>query len=240
MTSPIQSLWIGKRLSNLEVLSISSYIQNDHEYHLYTYDDIENIPPGTIVKDGNEILPSSMIFSYKTGEGRGSFSAFSNFFRYKLLLDKGGWWTDTDMVCLRPLGDQGEYVFATENYKGGSVVTSGLIKAPKASDALKFAWETCQSKDPNKIVWGEIGPRLVAELVQKFELQDHVKPYHYFCPLGFEQWLRVLNPNVNTEFPDDVYAIHFWNEMWRRNNLDKNKQYSPKCLYEILKKKYII
>ena len=36
--SIIQSLWIGGSLSNLEILSIKSFLQNGHTYHLYTYE----------------------------------------------------------------------------------------------------------------------------------------------------------------------------------------------------------
>ena len=55
----IQSLWIGTKLSNLEKLSIKSFIDNGHTYHLYTYAEVKNIPEGVIVKDGNEILPKN-------------------------------------------------------------------------------------------------------------------------------------------------------------------------------------
>ena len=90
---------------------MSSFIKNGHEYHLYTYNDVVNVPDNVIIKDGNEILSKEKIFSYQSGEGRGSFSAFSNFFRYKLLSERGGWWADTDMICLRPFDFEEEYVF---------------------------------------------------------------------------------------------------------------------------------
>ena len=38
---------------------------------------------------------------------------------------------------------------------------------------------------------------------------------------------------------DESYTIHLWNEMWRRNNLDKNRKYEENCLFEKLKKKYL-
>ena len=152
MSNIIQSMWIGNSLSVMESLSISSYLANDHEYHLYVYDDVENVPFGTVLKDGNEIIDKERIFSYKTGEGRGSFSAFSNYFRYKLLYDNGGWWTDTDMVCLKHYDFEDEYVFSSEPYHGEDHITSGLIKAPKGSDIMKYCWDICQSKDPNSVV----------------------------------------------------------------------------------------
>ena len=34
----IQSLWIGDKLSNMEILSMKSFLHNNHNYHLYTSD----------------------------------------------------------------------------------------------------------------------------------------------------------------------------------------------------------
>ena len=181
MNRVVQSLWIGSDLSAMEHLSISSFLKNGHQYHLYVYDNIGNIPAGTVVNDGEEILPSSMIFQYKQHK---SYSAFSNFFRYKLLLEKGGWWIDTDLVCLKPFDFPEEYVFSSERAAGREFINSGAIKAPAASDLLAYAWETCQTKNREELVWGEIGPRLMAEAINKFSLERYVKHYDVFCPIG--------------------------------------------------------
>ncbi|MGH9824062.1 MAG: glycosyltransferase, partial [Blastocatellia bacterium] len=98
MNALVQGLWVGSHLSKMERLSIQSFIDNGHPYHLYTYGRVDNIPGGANVLDGNEILDESGIFQY---EQHRSYSAFSNVFRYKLLLERGGWWVDTDMVCLK-------------------------------------------------------------------------------------------------------------------------------------------
>ena len=42
----IQGLWIGSELSMLERLSIASFLDNGHDYHLYTYGDVRGIPDG--------------------------------------------------------------------------------------------------------------------------------------------------------------------------------------------------
>ena len=74
----VQSLWIGGKLSNLEILCINSFLKNNISFKLYCYQEVENLPEGTIVADGRDILPESEIFCYQTGKGKGSFSAFSN------------------------------------------------------------------------------------------------------------------------------------------------------------------
>ena len=112
----MQSLWIGNALSMMEQLSIASFLANGHEYHLYNYEDIENAPDGTVLKAADQILPESMIFKYKAYP---SYAGFSNFFRYKLLLTKGGWWVDTDLVCLRPVSKGSLLQTIAEQSKSG-------------------------------------------------------------------------------------------------------------------------
>src|SRR5437879_6295287 len=164
MNKIIQGLWIGPELSVMEQLSISSFLLNQHEYHLYVYDEPRNVPLGAVVRDAAEILPPSRIFQYKHFP---TYAGFANFFRYKLLLERGGWWADTDTICLKPFDFPEQHVFASEISNGHEVVTSGIIKAPIGSEAMGHAWEVCQNKIPEPLVWGAPGPRLVEEVVRR-------------------------------------------------------------------------
>src|SRR4051794_34921185 len=233
MNDIIQSLWIGPRLSTMERMSIASFLRHGHEVHLYTYDRVDGVPPGTVVRDGREILPAERIFTYRD---YASPSGFSNFFRYKLLLERGGWWVDTDMVCLKPFAFRGEHVFASELSKGVPFVSSGAIKAPRGSEAMARAWEVCNAKDPSTLRWGETGPSLMKAIVERLGMHDAVQPPHVFCPIPFPQWQRLLDGDDPLELPAESYAVHLWNEMWRRENRDKDAAYDPRCLYERLKR----
>src|SRR2546423_1207898 len=122
MNKIIQGLWIGPELSVMEQLSIASFMRNGHEYHLYIYDEPKNVPVGALIKDANEILPAASVFQYKQYP---SYSGFSNFFRYKLLLERGGWWVDTDTICVKPFDFPELYVFFSEIGQGFEVVNSG-------------------------------------------------------------------------------------------------------------------
>ena len=99
MNNLIQSLWIGTNLSSLERVSIQSFLDHGHQYHLYAYQELANVPAGAVLKDANEIFSASLIFQYKEHK---TYAAFSNVFRYKLLLERGGVWADTDVISLRP------------------------------------------------------------------------------------------------------------------------------------------
>jgi mannosyltransferase OCH1-like enzyme len=231
----IQGLWVGAQLSVMEQLSVSSFLLNGHEYHLYVYDEMGNVPEGAVVKDAAEILPRSSIFQYKH---QASYAGFANFFRYKLLLERGGWWADTDVICLRPFDFAGRHVFATETCRGEEFITSGIIKAPAGSPVMAYAWEVCQRKNPSELVWGETGPRLMTEAVGRFSLAHRKEPPGVFCPLEYSEWHKMLEPDFEG-FGRDTYAVHLWNEMWRAAAQDKNATYAADCLYERLKREYL-
>ena len=235
MNKIIQGLWIGPELSVMEQLSLVSFLQNGHEYHLYVYDEPKNIPAGTVIKDANEILPAASIFQYQHSP---SYAGFANFFRYKLILERGGWWADTDTICLKPFNFPEPYVFSSEISQGLEVVTSGIFKAPAKSKVMAYAWGICQTKDPQRLIWGETGPRLMGEAVREYGLEKYTKPHYVFCPLGFWDWRKVLEPDAETTLEQGTYAIHLWNEKWRAAAQDKNATYPENCLYEQLKRKY--
>ena len=232
----VQGLWIGPELSVMEQLSVASFLNNGHEYHLYVYDEVKNIPHATVIRDGNEILDASRIFQYKHSP---SYAGFANFFRYKLLMERGGWWADTDVVCLKPFDFVQEHVFATEMFQQSEVITSGVIKARVGSEVMAYAWETCESKNPESLVWGETGPKLMDHAVRKFSWEKYRVPPHVFCPYGYQDWRKVLEPDGGMMVGAGTYAIHLWNEKWRESQQDKNASYPYNCMYEQLKRKYL-
>ena len=232
----IQGLWIGPELSAMEQLSIASFLKHGHEYHLYVYGEMKNLSPGCVLRDANEILPRASVFQYQQYP---SYAGFANFFRYKLLLERGGWWADTDVICLKPFDFSDAHVFASEMVSEAEVVASAILKAPAQSEAMAYAWAVCQGKQPENLVWGETGPRLVAEAVKKFALEKYRQPADVFCPIGYADWRKVIEPDAQLRFNESTCAVHLWNEMWRDSGQDKNAAYDPACLYEQLKKKYL-
>jgi hypothetical protein len=235
----VQSLWIGGALSPLEQLSIRSFLAHGHPYHLYTYEDLEGVQPGVVLRDANEILPLASNF-YRN---RKSLAGFSDVFRYKLLFERGGWWSDLDAICLQPFCFQTEHVFSTEHRSSEDmteVVNTGNIRAPAGSAAMKLAWEKCCNQDLAALKWGDSGPRLLQEVVLELSLSNFVKPARTFCPIPYYLWFDVITPGRPWDPGDDTYAVHFWNDMWRRNGIDKHDAYPPNCLFERLKREYLI
>ena len=176
--SVVQGLWVGGRLSALERLCIRSFCAHGHEFHLYHYDELHNAPriDGLRLTNAAEILPRTAIFHYRR---RKSLAGFADRFRWELMRQKGGWYADMDMVCLRPLQFDPEVVLGYDG--AGDNINSALMKFPRGhfmatalADACaninNFApWDTPQRKrykakrilllrrDHKYLRWGEAG-----------------------------------------------------------------------------------
>jgi mannosyltransferase OCH1-like enzyme len=230
----IQALWIGPELSPMERLSLSSFVVAGHDVHLYVYGDVAHVSAGVVVRDANEILPSSRIFRYREHD---SVAGFANHFRYKLLHERGGWWVDTDIVCLRRFDFEDDYVVASEKAHGKVIVTNCVMRAPAGSPAVEEAWRFCESRDPATLEWGETGPKLWGDVVHRHGLKPYIQPPSVFCPIPWYEWRRLIDPGATIHLPKTTYAIHLWHEMWRRGRADKNRTYHHRTLYERLKQR---
>jgi hypothetical protein len=218
----VQSLWIGPALGPMELLCIRSFLRQGHQFQLYSYNSTLHVPAGCTLFDANEVIAQGEL-SYIEFK---SLAAFADYFRYKLLLDRGGWWTDLDVVCLRPLNFNSRYVLGTEGMqRGGRHVSSCLIKAPKGSPAMAWCWEECRKTSPEQAQqpWGRSGPALLAQAVKKFQLDKHQLDTELFCPVSWWEARKFVTPNVELSLPSNACAVHLWNERWQQERLPKNE-----------------
>lgn len=231
---PVQTVWVGP-LTTLERVALASYVAHKHEVHLYTYAPVD-APPGVCVLDGREILPESEIFTY-AGE---SYAGFADMFRWKLLLERGGWWVDTDTICLRALNFPADYVFSSGCTwpDGTNRPNNAAVKMPAGCPAAQYGWEECQKVDRANLRWGQIGPALAVDAVNIFDLKAFVVDWHTFCPVEGQDWHKLIDPAAAWDLTKS-YAVHFWNELWRRAGQDKDAEYPAGCLYEALKECYL-
>jgi Glycosyltransferase sugar-binding region containing DXD motif/Alpha 1,4-glycosyltransferase conserved region len=240
MAEIINSLWIGRPLALIEQLSIASFLQNGCEYHLYCYEKIEGVPKGVVVRDASEILPASEIFYYQHGLGKGSVAAFANLFRYKLLFERGGWWMDTDMVCLRPMDFSEPVVFAGQRLpEGTQQVTNTVIKFPRGHPAAQQCYEMARQQKPEKLIWGQTGPFLIDRVVRENKLQQFIKPPDFFCPVNYWEWESLTSSKPLAQLvTGETRAVHLWHELWRRagTELDSRGEIQPKHFFDKLRR----
>ncbi|MCC6581945.1 MAG: hypothetical protein IT440_16060 [Phycisphaeraceae bacterium] len=239
----IQGLWIGRPLSLNEKLSITSFLDHGHEYHLYLYDDVGGIPPGTIVKDATEILPRERIFQFHTG----SYAMFADNFRIHLLRQRGGWWCDLDMVCLKPFDLPDDHVLITEpdEFYRERALTNGIMKLPPHTEfsARCLAFLDAVDNATNR-TWTLTNRNMLEKVVAELQAQRYVKPPELFSPLFWGEATptftdpRYARKGLRIMRRGRAYTLHLFNEFWRKNGLDPNARYHPKSLVEILRRRH--
>jgi hypothetical protein len=79
----------------------------------------------------------------------------------------------------------------------------------------------------------------MARAIGKFGLGAHLQTAEVFCPLAYDEWEELLAP-AELGFSEQTHAVHLWNEMWRRGERDKSAAHDPNCLYESLKREYLM
>ena len=217
----LQCFWHGGALSPFERMCIKSFLAHGHSVEVFSYDSNLNVPEGCRLSDANEILGEDQVFAHRTGPVKGSLGAFSDLFRYALLDRNGGWWVDLDVVCLSDRLPAGDHVFGYQN--PGGRVSSAVLKVPAGSPFVRYCHETA-ARVGRRAVWGQIGPRLVTEAVEKLDLSAHVQPAENFFPHFWDEAMAALDPGETVALlakQEGSSLVHLWNEIFRQNGVDK-------------------
>lgn len=259
MSDIIQSLWIGDQLSRVEQLCINSFSKNGSEFHLYTYNKVDNVPKEACIKDANTIIPKSEIFKNK----RGSYALFADWFRFEMIYKKGGFYVDMDMICLKPFHFENEpIVFGRES---ADSISNAIMKFPENHEICRFMADIC--KHPNTILpydsrkekikklkrkylkgnkrsnihWGETGPLGFTRHLNHLNLFNQAKHFTCFFPVSPCNWMSFFDDTFegNMSFFNNSYTAHLWNEFLRKNHLSKNSQFHKNSFFEQINRKYL-
>ena len=233
----VNGLWIQGQLSALELLTIQSFLDNGFSFQLWTYEaEIINAPTNTIIRNANEILSFEQVFQYNSinihGHGKGSFAGFSDIFRYKLLYEHGGIWTDMDITCLQPFKIEEEYFFRY-HHKSGAV--GNFMKCPKGSELMKWCFEEAiQKVNVHNTDW-MLPIKILNDGILKFGLTTYTKKISNDD--SFPEVAKLLSSNQ--KYPTNWKIIHWMNEEFRRLNIAKDISLSNSTLTMLYNKHHI-
>lgn len=223
----IHGLWIGPALSAMEMLTIKSFIDNGHEFYLWVYEEPDSpLPEGTVIQDANKILPEQHVFQYQSKcdltHGVNSYAGYSDIFRYKLLYEVGGWWADMDVTCLKPLDFEEPYVFRDFVFRHSYdlAVVGNLMKCPQGSPLMKDCFEVAINEVTKENTEWLKPVMILNEQIDKHQLAGFIK-HHIVNPELWElvDMYRYFPVNV----PKEYYVIHWLNEHYRNQAIDKNQ-----------------
>lgn len=234
---------------------MKSFIANDHPLHLYTYGTVQGLPQEVEIKDANSIIPKSKIFLHKN-----SYAPFSDLFRWKLLYEQGGIYCDTDMLCVTPFSFTEEVIIGQESFDrlnnavlkfpaGHSVSKEMLFSALHPHKIRHYDSRRLKRKKFKKqltfnreqIGWGEnAGPPALTRLLNTGLFPDiTTKDFTYFYPISPGNFNALFDCTLQNEsLFKNTHGIHLWNELLRRNGIDKNQPFHPDSIVEYYFKRY--
>lgn len=227
------ALWIGSRLSPIELLTIRSHLAQGHVFRLWVYEEIESpLPDGVLLADAAEIIPKEEVFCYSStnafGHGKGSYAGFSDIFRYKLLYERGGWWTDMDVTCLRPIFTDRPYFFRPHH---DLPVVGNVMKCPIGSELMRRCYEQAKAEvDADNTDW--LRPiRILNDNIHGLGLEGYISAE----VSNHDRW-DITSRFIWSEdaLPEEWQFIHWQNEEWRTRGVNRNDFHHRSALARLM------
>ncbi len=240
------SLWMGGELPPLAVASIASFVELGHEFTLYAYEPVANLPDGAVAADAQELLETRRV---RWLLERGKYALVSNLFRYETLRRRGGIWVDTDLIALRPFDFPPDELVL--GYQEDGVVNGAVLGAPAGhpfvedlyrhalSPRLRIPWKEKSLPFRTRVdravgllrhgrtyrlaqaPWGVVGPSLVTSVVRKRGLGASVRDPTAFYPIGWSEVDLLLGSAdaADGRIHAETYTVHLWNELLVRRGV---------------------
>lgn len=217
MNTVVHALWLGtESLSHLEQLTLHSFAAFGSRVRLWHYDPIRaRLPGGVELCDAGEILPRERIFRYPPNMilnfGHNSYAGFSDVFRYKVLYEHGGWWSDMDVTCLKPLDEVREdYWF---RFHGVLSMVGNVMKVPARSELMKVCFERASEEVNGRQRDWHHAIRILCYNVERLGLGGHI--HHDACNLDRLDFVYPLvhEPQGLDRLPPSWRFIHWMNSV---------------------------
>ncbi|RYG51411.1 MAG: hypothetical protein EOO01_08570 [Chitinophagaceae bacterium] len=260
--TPVHYFWVGDSFTNVELLTFQSCRKHDHDPWVWTYGPIKNVPAFVTLKDASSILDRSLFHRY-LNDLKLPLANISDIFRYYLLHQVGGYYSDTDVVIVKNLDSIAfdEFFCSTHEYEWGQCANGCFMKLKAGSPISQFLLDECtrrlaemESSPKDQIHYCHLGPFVVQECARKMPVK--VLPYDYINPIHW-RWVRELIafkkldhkfyyktklrrylPKIEKRgyhLTKNTYAVHLCNEMWKQNGIDKNDTFHRDSIFEKLK-----
>lgn len=233
----VANFFWGGDLTPYEEANFFSFLNNGFNVNVWSYQKL-NLPKEIAIRDANEIISKEFLLKFNQNFQKSNMSSFSNLFRYELILKEGGWWFDSDCICLKDvsnfskLAKNQKFVLALENpdLVGSSVM---YINDKNIAEMLLDETNKRINKNNYKFFWGEIGPYLITDVFKANNLFEKTIKSEYFYKIKPEEFHMLFDPdstsNVHTLLKDSL-VCHTWNEMFRKFYIEK-KKLPPKSSY---------
>jgi hypothetical protein len=225
MTSEVfRTFWHGPRLTWIGRLCLSSFLARGHSIELFSYEPVDGVPSGVVIRDAAEILPCEKPFLYQGGHAEISASSLhSNVFRYKLLHDLGGWWIDADVLRLEGEIPKQVPLFGRENF--AEEVSPGspgekrfgcgtaVMRFRAGAEIMGRAYAEAAAMASENPSWGMTGPYLFTRLIEELGLGHCALPESMVYAINYTEVEKLVRTECREELErrtDGAPFIHLF------------------------------
>jgi hypothetical protein len=205
------SLWVGGPPTRLERLSVKSYLDHSHAFHLFLYDMSYKtmFPEGTIFHDAREIMPEDSVFKDVTPIK--SYAQYADIFRLNMFKKYSYVWVDLDNICLSDKWVDKEPFFALMHK---TALNNAVLYLDKNSELLNYMLKRCENFDYTKSIDAfELGPHLLTEAVSELKLQKNYSQRYTVYPIIYGQIDRIFLKSYSAicnSLTARAFSIHLW------------------------------
>lgn len=208
------TFWYGPDLPPMHWACLDSFVKKGHTLRVFAYQDLA-LPDGAILEDANRVVDEKELFEFEE-----SFSAFSNIFRYTLLLEQGGWWVDTDVYCCTMEIPDCRYAWAWQDEDN---INGAILKFPAGDPALASILDEALAIGPDIEVWGEMGPQLLTRHLAGREFPGFFGDTRAFYSIHWLEthmfWMPAALRPVLSRTADSPF-IHLWASCFKAFGID--------------------
>jgi hypothetical protein len=222
---PVYMLWVQGPLSRLARLSLASFMAQGYAVTLWRYGEVPDAL-GVTQADANDIYPA-------LDEDLANMAYLSSLFRYRILAEHGGIWSDMDVVALRPDPPiEAMPLVASEKRRPlrhgeASATGEGMTQVtncfmanpePRSGDLFHRALNAVAALDIEERSWEKVGPHLLSRLM--IEDPGHgvtILPVDACDPVA---WWNVPAVFLEARDPPPSPFMHMYASIWARRDVD--------------------
>jgi Glycosyltransferase sugar-binding region containing DXD motif len=213
MATTFNAFWYGPPLNVFHWACMRSFLRLGHEYHLFVYDSV-NVPEGVTLVDAATLVPRDKIFFFRNGfTGKADdIGPFSDLFRYKLLLELGGWYVDVDTFCVSAGIPSDIRAWAKENERveGKTIINGAQMCLPKGDPLAMVLYKKCVARGIDSARREDWGPNLLTEVIPNLGLKPDVfGSTATFYPVDWISAFTLTLPSYRDDIQNKVTSAMF-------------------------------
>jgi len=179
-TTDVYFYWRGD-IDRAIQLALQSWLYHGYRVKLYTHDELSNVPSGVDIIDANDILPA---------DNKLPPLPYSDRFRY-LLIENGGWWSDCDLILLKPIKIDSQDIFFIKE-SDNRITTCWYYVPANTGFGLHVFNLTFHTRLLSNVAWG---PAMVYGACEKFGWLNYLYPWEDHWPWQYPTCAQIFDHN---------------------------------------------